>query len=146
MAVRTGGANIRTPQAPRGGGGQPDPRGAPQQPNIESLMQVMGPEWQSQYKLDVADRIIEALMESQGRSGKSKPSNQSGSGGAPSGQTAHTGTPAERAPGPAQQTPEVMPQPGLGAGFFKLFNSSPQNLQMLSNSIVGARRRPAGMI
>ena len=42
---------------PAGGGGTGG--------SLMSLMQMMGPQFESQYKLDIADAIISALMEAQ---------------------------------------------------------------------------------
>jgi hypothetical protein len=96
-------------------------------------MKVMGPQYEAQYKLDMADAIIDALMESQ--TGGAKPAKKKEAASAPA------------AAGGGGMPAASMGQPsGLGSGFFRLFNTAPGNLSSLTNSIVGPRSRRSGMI
>ena len=93
---------------------------------LMGLMEKMGPQFASQYKLDMADAIIEALLEANKGGGKGQ------------GQGAQ-----QRQPQQAQQAQRAPQQQSLlGPGFYQMFNASPDHLQRLTNSIVGARRRP----
>ena len=88
------------------------------------LMQMLGPQFESQYKLDIANEIIQTLMGArQGKTGQSKPSPSS--------------APQAGQAGPAQQQ-QQMASP-LGPGFYQMFNTAPNHMQSLVQSLINPR-------
>lgn len=88
--------------------------------SLRSLLRILGPQYESQYQLAIADAIIDALMEANrggGKGGRSQRDQQTQQ---------------------AQQT-QPMQSTGLGPEFYRIFNASPQALQALTSTIVGGR-------
>jgi hypothetical protein len=130
VAIRTGGASrFPAPTPARGGGG---PSQAPYA-GLESLLDMMGPQYKAEFELEKANAIIDALM--QGQKQNQAPKAASGGGGGGAGMSA-----------PQAPQPPGMGQPMLSPMFYRMFNTAPESMQRLTNSIIGARRRPTGMI
>ena len=125
MALNTGGAS----RFPKGGGGPSQTRG-----NLAGLLEILGPQYKTEFELEKANAIIDALMkgrEGQGSQGGQKKTPQT---------TGGAGMGAQAAP----QAPSF--SGGLGPMFYRMFNTAPESMNRLTRSIVGARNRPAGMI
>jgi hypothetical protein len=100
--------------------------------DLEQLLELLGPEYKSQYQMNIADAIIDALMgrQEQGQ-GQKKPQAQA--------QTQTQGGAGQPAPMGAMS--------GMGSAnplISRMFNTAPETMQRLLSSITGARRGMRG--